>query len=301
MAAEKHARVALARISPVGWGVAVGLPISVLVLATTAAGKHEDATTHLGMAVPEAMFQTPCGAHYVQARGRHRLATGHPLAALRDFETCAELVRRWGFDVPGLISWRIDQAQVLASVGRSAQATRLATEQLTLLRPGPSRTRGITLRVLATASGAPRREMLTKAVAALNQSGEQYELALVLDELSRAQHAIGEHDQAFSSARSALRLAQQCGLLPPQGTQAPDAEARPSGPAAELTEAEGMVTALAAHGHTNQQIADTLVITVSTVEQHLTRAYRKLRVNRRGDLRSRLRIEPANLVAAHDT
>ncbi|MDX2546501.1 AAA family ATPase [Streptomyces sp. WI04-05B] len=56
------------------------------------------------------------------------------------------------------------------------------------------------------------------------------------------------------------------------------------GSAEQLTRAERRVVELAADGHTNRQIASKLFITVSTVEQHLTRAYRKLRVNRRSDL-----------------
>ncbi|MEV4259672.1 helix-turn-helix transcriptional regulator [Spirillospora sp. NPDC049652] len=44
---------------------------------------------------------------------------------------------------------------------------------------------------------------------------------------------------------------------------------------------------LAALGRTNRQIAADLNITVSTVEQHLTQVYRKLRVTRRADLRPR--------------
>jgi DNA-binding CsgD family transcriptional regulator len=42
--------------------------------------------------------------------------------------------------------------------------------------------------------------------------------------------------------------------------------------------------ALAAEGYTNRQVASRLYVTVSTVEQHLTRAYRKLGVQRRADL-----------------
>ncbi|MFG2846361.1 AAA family ATPase [Kitasatospora sp. NPDC048296] len=56
----------------------------------------------------------------------------------------------------------------------------------------------------------------------------------------------------------------------------------------ELSRAELRVVALAARGHTNRQIAHKLFITVSTVEQHLTRAYRKLRVDRRADLPAHL-------------
>ena len=60
-----------------------------------------------------------------------------------------------------------------------------------------------------------------------------------------------------------------------------------------LSEAERRVAALAARGHTNRQIAGMLYITVSTVEQHLTRVYRKLDVKRRSEL-------PARLVAYGD-
>jgi DNA-binding CsgD family transcriptional regulator len=51
-----------------------------------------------------------------------------------------------------------------------------------------------------------------------------------------------------------------------------------------LSEAERRVAVLAAEGHTNREIARKLYITISTVEQHLTRIYRKLNVNRRADL-----------------
>jgi DNA-binding CsgD family transcriptional regulator len=53
--------------------------------------------------------------------------------------------------------------------------------------------------------------------------------------------------------------------------------------ASNLSEAEWRVAALAAEGMSNRQIAKQLFVTVSTVEQHLTRVYRKLRI-RRSDL-----------------
>ena len=62
-----------------------------------------------------------------------------------------------------------------------------------------------------------------------------------------------------------------------------------AGPEAEdgvrLTEAERRVAALAAAGNTNREIAERLFITVSTVEQHLTKVYRKLNVRSRSALR----------------
>lgn len=55
-------------------------------------------------------------------------------------------------------------------------------------------------------------------------------------------------------------------------------------PPTALSRAELRVAELAARGRTNRQIAHELFITVSTVEQHLTSSYRKLRVKRRADL-----------------
>nr|ADU56066.1 hypothetical protein CA37-43 [uncultured organism CA37] len=54
---------------------------------------------------------------------------------------------------------------------------------------------------------------------------------------------------------------------------------------AKLTDAEQRVAALAAAGNTNRQIAESLFITVSTVEQHLTKIYRKLNLRSRSGLR----------------
>ncbi|MFC6088697.1 MULTISPECIES: response regulator transcription factor [Saccharothrix] len=53
----------------------------------------------------------------------------------------------------------------------------------------------------------------------------------------------------------------------------------------ELTYSERRVATLAALGHSNRAIATRLHITVSTVEQHLTRVYRKLAVAGRSELR----------------
>lgn len=53
---------------------------------------------------------------------------------------------------------------------------------------------------------------------------------------------------------------------------------------ASLTDSEHRVASLAVLGYTNREIAAKLYITLSTVEQHLTRVYRKLGVRRRKDL-----------------
>jgi DNA-binding CsgD family transcriptional regulator len=113
--------------------------------------------------------------------------------------------------------------------------------------------------------------------------------------------ARGRFHLAMGSRRQAIEDFEACGeLMTRWGLDLPGlapwradlAEARrdgepeqPEDPAVdELSDAERRVAALAVQGHTNQQIARQLFITVSTVEQHLTRVYRKLRINSRSDL-----------------
>ena len=63
---------------------------------------------------------------------------------------------------------------------------------------------------------------------------------------------------------------------------------RPRADPDELTPAERGVVELAAAGHANKVIAQTLVVSTSTVEAHLTRAYRKLGVSSRNQLAARI-------------
>ncbi|MFJ5779686.1 AAA family ATPase [Streptomyces sp. NPDC093094] len=169
---------ALALLSPGAWGVAVGMPLSAGVSSATARGAHEEAARLLRVPVPEAMFRTRAGAHYLLARGRHRLAVGRARAALADFHACRDLTADWGAQAPDAVDWRQPAAQALRSLG---------------------------------------------------------------------------------------------GL--------PDGD-----PVAVLTRSERRVAVLAADGCTNRAIAARLYVTPSTVEQHLTNVYRKLRVKSRGDL-----------------
>ncbi|WP_431039379.1 helix-turn-helix domain-containing protein [Streptomyces sp. P6-2-1] len=50
---------------------------------------------------------------------------------------------------------------------------------------------------------------------------------------------------------------------------------------------------MAARGYSNRQIAGRLFVTISTVEQHLTRVYRKLQVKRRTELAQLLPVDTA--------
>ena len=286
-AAADQAHSALTLLTHPGWGVAIGSPLASGILAATATGRLDDAAAYLRIPVPAATYGTLYGLLYLYARGTYFLAAGRPRAALEDFQACGEKMIRWQLDLPGFLPWRSQAAHGFLAVGDIRQARELAAGQLTRLRSGDQRARGVTLRVLALASpAAGRPDQLRAAAEALHEAGAWFELAQTFADLSDAHTGLGDTGQAQAAARRARSLAAQCGAELPPGreTGAPP----PGGPRSwvldQLSHAERRVAQLAMSGHTNRQIAAKLGITVSTVEQHLTRVYRKLSVSRRSEL-----------------
>jgi DNA-binding CsgD family transcriptional regulator len=286
--AEAYARTALTIVSPKGWGVAIGLPLSTLLQASTAMGNYEDAVNHLRVPVPDAIFQTVTGLHYLRARGLYHQAVGRLHAAAADFQAVGDLMVAWGMDFPALIPWRTDVAQVFLETSRVRQARELAAEQLRRVDPTQLRARGISMRVLAIgANPSQRLALLGQAVEALQETEDRRELARALTELDKAHQARGKTDQARPIVGRA-KQGNQSGVG--DARRAAPLELMTRRPKGHLTGAEQRVATLAGQGLTNRQIADRLYITVSTVEQHLTSAYRKLKLSR-ADLRRRLRSD----------
>jgi DNA-binding CsgD family transcriptional regulator len=291
-AAEDHARTALNLLTQKAWGVAIGVPLSCLLLATIASRKHEDAAACLRIAVPDAMFGTAYGLLYLYARGEYYLATGRPQAALADFSDCGNRMTTWRLDHPGLVPWRVKAAEAHLMMGDNHRASELSREQLALAGPRSTRTRGISLRALArTKHPSKSIALLREAAEVLRDSGARLELAYTFSELSNAYVTLGEHGRAKWAARQAQNLAERCGAPAQKITMVKaglDAGKPDAGVDAEslalLSDAERRVATLAAYGYTNTQIAHKLYITVSTVEQHLTRVYRKLGVAGRAEL-----------------
>ncbi|MEU3549946.1 LuxR C-terminal-related transcriptional regulator [Streptomyces longwoodensis] len=304
--AEQYADRALAAV-PEHTGVFfIGGPLSSLVLAYTAMGDYESAARRLNQSVPEALFKNVYGLRYLRARGRYYLATNRAHTALGDFLDAGRLAARWGVDRPTLLPWRSDAAEAWLELGNPEQAERLITDQLQMRDAINSRVRGISLRLRAmTADAKVRPRLLTKAVEALQTSGDRLEMARVLDALGDAQQALGDTTRAAAAKRRARHMARECGATAWGG--APQSTASRSVPASrrhwsaeghapsaltKLSESEKRVAALAACGYTNRDISAKLYITVSTVEQHLTRVYRKLHISRREQLPPDLQFSP---------
>lgn len=299
--AVRQAETALAHWSGRTWNVGSASAIAVLIESLTAMGKHEAVVKLLAEEPPQALFQTRSGVHYLYARGRHYLATGKLSMALTDFMGCGTLMQRWNVDTPALAPWRLGASEAWMRLGDRERAVRLVEKQLAASELGSPRARGMTLHSLAllqpTAQQPP---ILQDAFDRLDNNSAWYEAAAVLVDLSRAYQQLGERSVARQTARRAWRLAKSCraeslcqALVPTKATRMADAKEAAS-PAGDhrgdqfgferLSESERRVAVLATQGYANREIADRLFITVSTVEQHLTRVYRKLGVRNREQL-----------------
>ncbi|MFD9221099.1 AAA family ATPase [Streptomyces sp. NPDC060064] len=319
--AVEQAESSLERLPAQGWGVAIGLPLSVLVEARTHMGHHEAAAELLDRPVPDSMFRTRYGLSYLHARGVLQLRTGRHHAALADFMECGELMKAWGMDSPTLVPWRTRAAETWLKLKNPERAVALLDDELSRTHPKHLRTRGAALRVLAATRPLPHRPaLLEEAVRLLRDVGDSYTMALAMTDLGQAYKRLGEPVKGRGLVRQAGQVADICGAYElfraPQPTTArvapsgpgtvpagPEhtigtenrAESRAENRAEEaLTEAERRVARLAALGHTNREISSKLFITVSTVEQHLTRVYRKINIRRRQDLPTSLDFDVAD-------
>lgn len=302
-AALKDAGKALDMLPHKSWGVAVGIPIASMLTASVFVGDHAQADSLLRIPVPEQMLSTPVGLFYLQARGHYHLTTQRTRAALSDFHMCGQMMRRWNMDSPTLIPWRTDAALAYLQLGDKETAKQFAEEQFRLSPESHHRARGLALRILASVSSPRARpRLLQDAQTALQLSDDQLEVARVLADSSQSQHALNNSGLARKLARRAHQLAERCGATPLARVILPDAPVKDGSmdplrsTSEQLSEAERRVASLAAGGHTNIEIAKKLYVTVSTVEQHLTRTYRKLDVDR-SELPSVVPLEPTHVSA----
>lgn len=259
-----------------------------LIRAHTAAGRSEEAAALLSWPLPDGLSGTVHGFAHLRARGQYLLLTSRFHAALGDFLDLGRQLKHWGLDRPKAMPWRTDAAEALLRLGEIHQAERLIAEQLAGRDGKDPWVRGISLRTWAAAQEPRERQAtLAKAVDELRRSGDRYELARALADFGQALKEVGDPARAAMVKRRAWHLAHTCGadalrerIMPGHAEQ----------PAAQpdllvtLSDKERRVAVLAVHGHTNREIALKFYITVSTVEQHLTRVYRKLGIAGRQQL-----------------
>lgn len=277
-----------------GWGVLIGLPLGTAVFANTALGRHDRAAELLEHELPDAVFRTVFGVQYLRARGHHYLATDRAFAGLSDFETCGRLMRDANAELHKGIPWRADLAEANLRIGRTKTAREWAEAQVEVGGSRPSsRARGVALRLLAQMSRPNvRTSLLHEAIDLLRASGDRRELAVAFSDLSATHYELGDYARARLVARHAGQVAATGPAESAVGSRLVALEhlglPEEPGTAMLLTDAECRVAGLAALGYSNREISRRIHVTMSTVEQHLTRVYRKLKVASRADLPSKM-------------
>jgi len=299
--AEADARWSFDRKLTMGPPHAIAWPLGVLVEILVARGDLTGAEAALNTGLPAGPPPQSMGWALVrQARGRLLAAQGRPRDAVLDLVDAGE---RWaGVAVrsPSLATWRGDAARALVQLGDLDEARRLAEEQQALAEAtGLPRVVGNALGDLAAVGSPSRIETLERSVELLSGGSAPLELARAVLDLGAALRRAGRRVDARQPLRHALDLASRAGAAPLADRAHAEllaAGARPRRPAVTgrhaLTASERRVSALAAGGLTNREIAERLFVTQRTVETHLQHAFNKLGVHRREELPAALAPAP---------
>ncbi|MFF3485304.1 ATP-binding protein [Streptomyces sp. NPDC002701] len=235
---------------------------------------------------------------YLMARGRVQLARGDVHGALEVFRTCGDSLEEAGITNPVLTPWWLESACLLGGLGRTAEALEVA--ELGTRRAerwGTRRALGYAALARGGAtSGAAAVDPLREAVALLGASPARGHQARATLLLGRALLADGRVREAREHLRESVGLARRCGCVA-LAREAREALIAAGGRMGEITSSaldmltgtERTVAGLVAAGGSNREVAESLFVTMRTVELHLTSVYRKLGVARRADLAEALR------------
>ncbi|MGW1556886.1 AAA family ATPase [Streptomyces sp. NPDC002144] len=236
---------------------------------------------------------------FLYARGVQRAAAGDPAGGLHDFMECGRRQSAREVVSPVVTPWRSAAAECWFALGNPKEALALAEEELRLAREwGTPRTVGRALRTLGSVTGGRRGLKLTEEAVRLLRdapAATEPELAAALLAQGRLLTAAGERGRARECLREAAERAERLGALRLRelaeealregGARRPALVRTGSG---SLTGSELRIARLAADGRTNTEIAGLLHLARRTVETHLTSAYKKLGIRRRGELKEAL-------------
>jgi len=227
------------------------------------------------------------------ARGQLRFAQGRLEEAAADLLELDRLSKGWGVIGAPAPPARICAARVLAAVGEHERARTKAEAALAHARRwGAPTLLSQALRTVATTTnGAERLALLEEAAAVVDSSPARLARAEALADLGAALRRVNSRADARAPLREALELARRCGAagLARQTfdeLQATGENVRRWTPIGveSLTPSERRVAEMAANGMTNRQIAQSLFLTVKTIETHLAATYDKLGIHSRREL-----------------
>jgi len=225
--------------------------------------------------------------------GRVQLGLGRPAEALQEFDRQLAFERTRGWRLSPREMTRTHRVAALAGVGRGEEARQEAMTEIAFAQERGVAGHEARAR-LAHAALLDRDEAITeleRAADAARRSPSTLVLAEALGALGAAQRRGNRRAEARETLKEARELAHRCGasgLEERIHEELVVAGARPQRIALagveSLTAAERRVAELAAQGMRNREIAETLFVTLKTVEVHLGRAYGKLDIRGRSQL-----------------
>jgi DNA-binding CsgD family transcriptional regulator len=236
-----------------------------------------------------------------------RIETGSPGRGVEELLQVGETVRLLPFDNPGTAPWRSWAAEGLRLLDRNDEARVLAADELALARRwGDPQIIGAALRVLGLVEGGRAGiGLLREAVEVLAGSQARLEHARALVDLGAALRRTNQRIEARERLREGVDLALRSGAFRLAGRANDEIAATGARPRKvlqtgldALTTSERRVGQLAADGMTNKEIAQTLFVTIKTVEVHLSHAYRKLEISSRAQLQTALLTPAPNSASA---
>ncbi|BCK66716.1 LuxR family transcriptional regulator [Streptomyces libani subsp. rufus] len=280
--------------------------------ALLAQGRVEDAervaVTHAVAGQTEVAWERP---RFLMSLAALRIAQGEPRSGLSLLRECGHHSEALGTVSPAMSPWRSRAVPVHLALGETESAHELAEQELDLARRCRlPRALGVALRAAGTAAAGSRGlDLLAEAVTVLRPTPARLELARACHDFGVALLRRDDKRGARRTLREGLDLAVGCGATVlatrlEEGLHLAGGRVARSGSQGirGLTAGEERVGTLAAQGYSNKQIAELLVVSLRTVETHLTGAYRKLGITGRPHLAaamaeagsSRGRSEPAD-------
>jgi DNA-binding NarL/FixJ family response regulator len=233
----------------------------------------------------------------LRARGIALVLAGEPADAAEQLQAVWEHTERVGVDDPGVFPVAPDLVEALVALGELDEAFAVSS-RLGELAEAQEHPWGRATARRCTALVQLAQAHDDAAVAALEGAAEEYaSLGLPFDR-ARTLLALGRvqrRSRQWGAARGALDRAATAfdeigssGWAKQARSELARTGARKPAQRGELTPSERRVAELAAEGLANKEIAQALVVTVSTVEFHLSNAYAKLGVRSRAQLAGRL-------------
>jgi DNA-binding NarL/FixJ family response regulator len=226
------------------------------------------------------------------ALGHIALASGDPVAAAQELDGLPQALRAFGMAEPGWHPILPDVIEALVAVGRLDEAETVLQQleqQAAALEHRWATSAALRCRALLLLAHERADEAAAaaeQAAAAFEEIGFPLDRARSLLAAGAAKRRAGQRRQAADSLASAIEILNA--LPAPLWLERAQEELRRASPRPrrdrELTDAERRVAALVAQGQTNREVAAQLFTTVGTVEQHLTRIYRKLGIRSRTQL-----------------